>query len=238
MRLLYVSIVILFLLSSASVLGTVYFYTQLENEKNVTVVLERDTKELKERLTVKDETIKANKEKIAGLESQITQLKSDVEVKNTELVASRSALAEWQDKSKQWTEKLNILQKTKMQLEQRLQVFEPETSTSALAAGAVAVGSTLMAASQSESTEEAEVVQIGNVQGKIILVNREYGFVVVGVGKLDGVKLKDQFEIVRDGEAIAKVVVSKLYDSLSSCDVINQTDVSVREGDLARITII
>ncbi len=230
MRLLYGSIIFLFVLSASSVVGTVYLYTQLENEKNSSVVFKNQVEELQERIAKKDLQLKESKQ---GFESQILELESSVEMKTQEIVKNREQLAEWKSKVKQWEDKIMLLENSKKDLEARVQLFDPESTTSALA-GPVSVGSSFINTATEVEPIATQEENFNAIEGKVILVNKEYRFVVVGVGKLDGVQIEDQFQIVHEGQGVATVSVTKLYDSLASCDVVQDGPISIQEGDLAR----
>lgn len=73
------------------------------------------------------------------------------------------------------------------------------------------------------------------VTGRVLVVNREYDFLVINVGKANGVAIGDEFEIWRDSQSVGRVKVEKLYEALSAASLLPGTDKQqVHEGDTVR----
>ncbi len=69
--------------------------------------------------------------------------------------------------------------------------------------------------------------------GQVVVINREYDFIVMNLGKNDGLSIGQEFKIVRDNEVIGRVRVEKVYDELSAAALLpNSQKNSIREGDL------
>lgn len=58
------------------------------------------------------------------------------------------------------------------------------------------------------------------LNGKILEVNREYNFVIVNLGKDDGVKKGMVFMVYRDRRLIGKVEVEEVFSDMSSCIIL------------------
>jgi len=72
-------------------------------------------------------------------------------------------------------------------------------------------------------------------EGEIIVVNREYDFVVMNIGKNQGLTLGQEFQILRGSEILGRVKVEKLYEELSAAAILPDSDKSlIREGDTVR----
>lgn len=72
-------------------------------------------------------------------------------------------------------------------------------------------------------------------EGEIIVVNREYNFVVMNIGKNQGLTLGQEFQILRGSEILGKVKIEKLYEELSAAAILPESDKSlIREGDAVR----
>lgn len=68
--------------------------------------------------------------------------------------------------------------------------------------------------------------------GQIRALNAEFGFVILDVGAPQGVKVDDEFNIMRGAEKIGRLRVKRLYEGLSVCDILNdQTVAAFRIGD-------
>ncbi len=71
------------------------------------------------------------------------------------------------------------------------------------------------------------------LRGKVLVVNREYSFIVTDIGEDDGIKKGMIFE-VRDGrQALGKAEVDKVYDTMSSATVFPGSAIGkMKKGDL------
>lgn len=71
------------------------------------------------------------------------------------------------------------------------------------------------------------------VLGNIEVINRRFDFVVLNIGRDDGLVIGDQFGVYRDDVQIGSVRVEKLYDKLAAC-VIEHEEVynPFQEGDV------
>ncbi|MCH7761986.1 hypothetical protein IIA15_11405, partial [candidate division TA06 bacterium] len=69
--------------------------------------------------------------------------------------------------------------------------------------------------------------------GRIVAVNDRYDFVVINLGKEDGVHEGMRFHVYREGEALGHVEVTEVRQKISACDVVvSESSLSFREGDL------
>lgn len=58
------------------------------------------------------------------------------------------------------------------------------------------------------------------LNGKILEINREYNFVIINLGKRDGVKKGMVFMVYRDRRLIGKVEVEEVFNDMSSCVIL------------------
>lgn len=59
----------------------------------------------------------------------------------------------------------------------------------------------------------------GELEGKVLVVNREYNFIVVDIGIRDDVQLGDILTIFRNGRYIGEANVEKLYDTMAAATI-------------------
>ncbi|MBI3615513.1 MAG: hypothetical protein HY211_03235 [Candidatus Omnitrophica bacterium] len=75
------------------------------------------------------------------------------------------------------------------------------------------------------------------LEGKVLVVNRDFNFVVVNLGSKEGLKIGDQLSLWRGGKAIGKAQVEKLYETMSAATLLTEEKKGqVKEGDLVRLT--
>ena len=73
------------------------------------------------------------------------------------------------------------------------------------------------------------------LNGQVIVVNREYDFIVMNLGKHHGLSVGQEFQVVRDDQVLGRVKVEKAYDELSAAALLPESqEDSIREGDAVR----
>lgn len=71
--------------------------------------------------------------------------------------------------------------------------------------------------------------------GQVVVVNREYDFIVMNLGKNQGLSVGQEFQITRDSQVLGTVKVEKVYDELSAAAILPDSQKqSIREGDTVR----
>ena len=75
----------------------------------------------------------------------------------------------------------------------------------------------------------------GPANGQVVVVNREYDFIVMNIGRNHGLAVGQEFQVVRDNQVLGKVKVEKVYDELSAAAILpdSQKD-NIREGDTVK----
>ena len=160
---------------------------------------------------------------------QVEQRRTDIERLTNELQTLQSErdslvvdATQWRDRHEALRARVGELEQAKAQLEARVteltrrpmveldKVVVSETGTMAQPAGA-------------EPTSQ---------EGHVIVVNREYDFVVMSLGRNHGLEIGQEFQIVRDNEVLGRVKVEKVYDELSAAAILPESKKdSIREGD-------
>ena len=71
--------------------------------------------------------------------------------------------------------------------------------------------------------------------GQIVVVNREYDFIVMNLGRNHGLSIGQEFQIVRGGDVLGHVKVEKVYDELSAAAILPDSKKdAIREGDTVK----
>lgn len=63
----------------------------------------------------------------------------------------------------------------------------------------------------------------GELEGKVLVVNREYNFIVVNIGVRDDIGLGDILTLYRDGKYVGEAKVEKIYDTMSAATITKET---------------
>jgi regulator of replication initiation timing len=76
---------------------------------------------------------------------------------------------------------------------------------------------------------------IRQATGQVVVVNREFEFVVINLGRQHGLEVGQEFEVVRDQDVLGLVKVEKVYDELSAAAILPASKThAIREGDTVR----
>ncbi|MFC1646502.1 hypothetical protein ACFL2Y_04935 [Candidatus Omnitrophota bacterium] len=91
-----------------------------------------------------------------------------------------------------------------------------------------------------EEEVEEEVVEVEEepkrptVSGEVLLINKEYSFIVINVGAVNGVEEGDAFEISHIGIPLGQVRIEKVHERMSAANLLPGLNIrQVKEGDTA-----
>lgn len=72
-------------------------------------------------------------------------------------------------------------------------------------------------------------------EGQVVVINREYDFIVMNLGKKHGLSAGQEFQVVRGNQVLGKVKVEKVYDELSAAAILPESKKdTIREGDTVK----
>ncbi len=78
------------------------------------------------------------------------------------------------------------------------------------------------------------VIEIDRLEGKVLTVDKEHAFVVIDLGRNDGVDNDMVFEVVREDNVLGQIKVIQLREEISACDII-KIDIPFQTGDTVRL---
>jgi cell division septum initiation protein DivIVA len=193
-------------------------------------------------------TAELEKEKQANLQSQESMkpiidenasLKGQVEDLNSRKDVLANQLAELQTKNKNLEDKLNEVDKLlKEKISQVDSIKKKIEQAETISAPIVNKGTSVelspivvrASSAQSFSSAQGTVLQKTGVEGKILAVNNDNGFVVVDLGKAQGVNLGDMFKAYnKNNKAVANLQVIQVRDNISACDTSKEAEI-LKEG--------
>jgi len=79
--------------------------------------------------------------------------------------------------------------------------------------------------------KEKAAPAISAVEGKVLVINKDYNFVVMNLGSKDGIKIGNTFAIYHNNKYVGDVKVEKVHDSMAAAGVISGDINKVSEGD-------
>lgn len=75
-----------------------------------------------------------------------------------------------------------------------------------------------------------------SMEGKVLVVNREFNFVVVNLGSKDGIKTGTSLSIVKSGKTIGRADVERVYENMCAATVLQEEQKGkIQEGDQVRV---
>ncbi|MCM8812035.1 MAG: hypothetical protein NC910_03180 [Candidatus Omnitrophica bacterium] len=75
-----------------------------------------------------------------------------------------------------------------------------------------------------------------DMEGKVLVVNREFNFVVVNLGSNDGIEVGTRMNVFRSGKQIGAAQVERLYENMSAATIlVEEQKTQLKEGDTVRV---
>jgi myosin heavy subunit len=189
---------------------------------------------------ISDLTNELSKEKVSKEEavSTLDQIRLELDQTKANKADLEDKLNQAQDDLRSMQNKLNSLQSDKKDLEQKLK--DLEESSQGVELGKIVVSpeiapavATSKTSKQSATRDVQKEATAGNtLEGKVLVVNKEYNFVVMNLGSKDGVGMGQVFSIYRGKTLLGDVKVEKLHDSMAAAGfILEDTKDKVKEGD-------
>jgi len=184
---------------------------ELSKEKQYKEELSNSLQELKENL-------KAKEEKETGLQQEIERAQKEIKRLQAKLKNTEEEKTELENKIKN----LESMQQEKVELGEI--VVEQKTP----------VAGEIKPATKKEEKTKKLFPNRASLEGNVLVVNKDYNFVVINLGKQDGVALNDVFSIYRNEKYLGDVKVEKLHDSMCAAGFVSAgLKEKISEGDRA-----
>lgn len=166
----------------------------------------------------------------ASLSSEVSEKEKLIGDLNTKFESEKREKTELADRLTKSEEEYKSL---KTQLEQ-LQTVKAELEKKLQEAAAKGVQLEKIVVKSKESLPQEGTAS--SIEGKILVVNREFDFVVLNLGERDGIELGNIFLVYRDGESLGKVQTEKVYEGMSTATFLPEArKEEIKEGDSVRI---
>ncbi len=231
-----IPLVILIILVLVSASLAITFFIMKEQEKQQRVLIEQT---LDETLKAKEQTLKDLKEmarlktdaelKTDQLKEEAKRLSQDLEKQKKEAQAALAKLKDNEGKVKKISAALekqkakieNLMQTTKS-LKSQNEELNIQLSQIRLAKQALE-NKILMGESGGIQLEKIVVRgAIQEIEGRILVVNDEFNFVVLDLGEDSGIEPGTILTVTREGAVLGKVEVENVYEDMSSAIILPQ----------------
>lgn len=145
------------------------------------------------------------------VENKLVETKKELVAKDEQIKIALDRLKKETTARRQVEADLILIMEAKRALETRLSKFRETASV---------------------ELERIEVKPASELVGKVLMVNKEYSFVVIDLGKRDGLQLEDILSVYHNNEFIGKVQVQRLEEEISAVAVLPEwQNVEFSEND-------
>ena len=214
--------------------------TSLEEQ---TADLTKQAKAVADQLAQEKRAREALTTELAQLRKDSLQVKSQLDQEKDEKEALTEDLAKAKQGYQALSNELTTLRQAKEALEKRVKEMlaarakEAEQIVVTAPGGAAPAGGTAAVTPSSTGSKLSAVPAKGGLEGKVLVVNREYDFVVMSLGSKDGVKKGARFAVLRGDKQLLSVEVDKVYDNMAAANMLEEEKKGseVKEGDTVRL---
>lgn len=165
----------------------------------------------------------AARDELTATKRQAEEAKGRLETERREKLAMADELAKAKQDAKRIQNDLNQLRQAKDALERRVKEM--------MASGESSDTIVVTPSNQAASTP----APAGTAPGTVLVVNREFNFIVVNLGSRDGVKPGQFLDVLRSGAPIGRVQVERVYENMAAANILPEaTKGDIKEGDQVR----
>lgn len=216
--------------------------SKLEDSKKMVTRLQLELQEVKGQIDTLSKELAQEKSSRLDASNKLGQLKADLEQQKTSRQDLEGRLNQASSEGLKMKEQIKVIQQQKDQLEAKLK--ELEGGSDGVELGKVVVNSEVLkekplpaAAQTSKADKKAEAPKTSVLEGKVMVVNKDYNFAVINLGSKDGVKIDDLFSVYRGDKVIGELKVEKVHESMSAAgfsedlkNIINENDVVAQKA--------
>ncbi len=168
--------------------------------------------------------------------NKLEQLKVDLEQQKVLRQDIENRLNQAQDDGKKIREQIKVMQQQKAELEAKIKNLE--SISSGVELGKVVVNnetakekSSAPAPAVKPGKKSAAPPQVKSLEGKIMVVNKDYNFAVLNLGSKDGVNTGDEFSVYHVGKVIGVLKVEKVHESMAAAGFAEDLKNIISEND-------
>jgi len=231
--------------------------SRLEESKRMLTALEGRLKDTRGDLTELADMLQAERDQKDGALAQVEILRVDLDEQRRLRIQLEDDLTYTQEALNETQVQLDTLGSEKMSLEEQINDLQARSTNLEDKMQGVELGKIVVSADkpapakkkkgwwpwgrkkEESSLEEAEEdmqlpedLAADQLQGQILIVNKDYNFVVINLGSKDGVAVGDSFSLYHDNNYVGDVQISKIHDSMAAADFLSEdAKEAAAEGD-------
>ncbi len=167
--------------------------------------------------------------------NKLEQLKVDLEQQKVLRQDIENRLNQAQDDGKKIKEQIKVMQQQKAELEAKIKNLE--SISSGVELGKVVVNNETAKEKSSAPApavkpgKKSAAPQVKRLEGKIMVVNKDYNFAVLNLGSKDGVNTGDEFSVYHVGKVIGVLKVEKVHESMAAAGFAEDLKNIISEND-------
>ena len=225
--------------------------TELNQRQRITEGKLEDAKKAASELTLKlqeaNSKVDSLTEELTQQKSALTETSNKLDQVNSDLQQQKSLredlegrLKTAQDEGKQIKEQIKIIQQQKTQLEDKIKNLEAGSggvelgkvivNSEGVVVDNAAKGKPNVAVAKPQNAGNKSVPPAG-LEGKVMIVNKEFNFVVINLGSKDKVNVGDAFAVSRNSKYIGDLKVEKVHESMSAAGFAVELKDQIKEND-------
>ena len=198
------------------------------------VRVKQELTQVQERLVKAAEAQETLARSVEEREKEISRLTKELEQAGSEAKRISTQMTQLQTERDTVTQQLTQLEQQRSELETKVKELSSAKSQPTVELEKVFV------TDGAESFGGASALPVASASsimsdGQIVVINREYDFIVMNLGRNHGLSIGQEFQIIRGAQVLGRVKVEKVYDELSAAAILpeSQKD-NIREGDVVK----
>ena len=207
---------------------------ELEDAQNTITQLKSSLSDTQQRVTDLTTQLNTERDSKNASSAELTKLKDDLAQQN-------AAKADLEKKLADSVETMKALDARVKEMEAQLQGLESDKAAleakvkDLTAKSNVELGKIVVSSSEAPAAAAAAVAGSGaaktGLEGKILVVNKDYNFAVVNLGNRDGITAGSVFTVIHGSKPVAELKVEKVHDSMSAAGFTPDIKDKIAEGD-------
>lgn len=209
--------------------------TKLEESKRTVSSLEIKLKDYQAQINTLNGDLEQEKSAKLDALAEVEQLKTDLDKQKGVKRELEDKLAQAQNNLEKMQAQLTDLESKRTDLETKIKDLEAqakEVQNKDVELGKIVVNPESEGSLPSVNAQEQRAPEATGLEGKVLVVNKEYNFVVINLGNSDGINTDDIFSVYHNHNYIGDIKVEKVHDSMSAAGFVSiETKDKISEGD-------
>lgn len=198
--------------------------------------LETKVQDALTQLSALNTRLEEEKSASAAKDAELAQLNAEAQKQKDAAAALSKKFQEAQESAKIIQSQLKDLESQKAQLEAKIKDMEVKAKQAAQSAQpakaeGVELGKIVVNPEAAIEKEKAKAPAAA-LEGKVLVVNKDYNFAVINVGNKDEAEVGDIFSVYSGSKNIGMIKVDRVHDSMSAASFISsEIKDKIKEGD-------